>query len=46
MVWLSERRAEWLAMLGERVHDTATFIENHDVPRWLNPSYTSLSNYK
>ena len=46
MVWLSERRSEWLALMGDRVHDTITFLDNHDLPRWLHANYSSISRFK
>ena len=46
MVWLSERRSEWLALMGDRVHDTITFLDNHDVQRWLHGNYSSISRFK
>jgi len=46
MVWLAERRAEWLRVMGARVHDTVTFVDNHDLPRWLQPEFSSISRFK
>jgi hypothetical protein len=33
MVWLSQRRAEYLQLMGPKVHDVLTFVDNHDLPR-------------
>ena len=46
MMWFAERRAEWLAVMGDHVHDSITFVDNHDLPRWLHADYGSVSSYK
>jgi hypothetical protein len=46
MVWLSQQRSAWLALMGDRVHDTVTFTDNHDLPRWLHANYSSISRFK
>lgn len=45
MVWLSERRHEWLNLTGQHVHDMITFTDNHDLPRWLHHNYSSVTRY-
>lgn len=46
MVWLSQQRSAWLALMGDRVHDTVTFTDNHDLPRWLHANYSSISRFE
>ncbi|WIA20821.1 hypothetical protein OEZ85_005176 [Tetradesmus obliquus] len=46
MLWLAQRRAEYLQLMGSKVHDMLTFVENHDLPRWLHTNYSSVTRYQ
>lgn len=44
MTWLADRRADWLRLYGDKVHDMASFADNHDTERWLK-DYPDTSRF-
>lgn len=45
MEWLAQQRENHLRLYGSKVHDLGTFVENHDMPRWLAEGYNDHSRY-